>query len=121
MKAPRTGNLFFAGHGEQAALSIVNGDSKPHRLAVQALIVDWDNQPRPFKVYLDLDPIPLPTELPGSQRLAIDAIAGAPAPAASPLDLAHLAHLLYFSAGIVRRRTHPGGEIFYRAAACTGN
>ncbi len=47
VKAPHTGNLFFAGHGEQAALSIVNGDAKPHRLAVQALIVDWDNQPLP--------------------------------------------------------------------------
>lgn len=47
VKAPRAGNLFFAGRDEQAALSIVNGDAKPHRLAVRALIVDWDNQRLP--------------------------------------------------------------------------
>jgi hypothetical protein len=47
VKPPRTGNLFFAGRGEQAALGIVNGDAKPHRLAVQALVVDWDNKPLP--------------------------------------------------------------------------
>src|SRR5207248_1919091 len=29
-------------------------------------------------------------------------------------------HLLYFSAGITRRRAYPGGEIDFRAAACTG-
>src|SRR5262249_44240019 len=36
------------------------------------------------------------------------------------LDLRLLAHLLYFSAGVLRHRTYPGGEVFYRAAACTG-
>ena len=35
-------------------------------------------------------------------------------------DLRALAALLYFSAGITRRRTYPGGEVFFRAAACTG-
>ena len=28
--------------------------------------------------------------------------------------------LLYFSAGVTRRRTFPSGEIYFRAAACTG-
>src|SRR5205807_4494685 len=31
-----------------------------------------------------------------------------------------LARLLYFSAGITKQRTYPGGEIYFRAAACTG-
>ncbi|MGH7895004.1 MAG: hypothetical protein ACREQL_10060, partial [Candidatus Binatia bacterium] len=52
--------------------------------------LDWANQPRPFKVYPALDPLPLPTELPGSRSFGLDAIAGSPSPAASPLDLAHL-------------------------------
>jgi len=31
-----------------------------------------------------------------------------------------LASLLYFSAGITKRKAYPGGEILFRAAACTG-
>jgi SagB-type dehydrogenase family enzyme len=31
-----------------------------------------------------------------------------------------LASLLYFSAGITKRKQYPGGEILFRAAACTG-
>lgn len=91
----------------------VRGD--PHFL-------DWDNQPRPFKVYTELEPIALPTELPGSRMLALEAIgATATEPAApAPVGLADLARLLYFAAGVLRRKTYPGGEIHFRAAACTG-
>jgi hypothetical protein len=56
----------------------------------------------------------------GSQWLALDAIGGAQPDQTRRVDLAALAHLLYFSAGVLRRRTHPGGNIYYRAAACTG-
>jgi SagB-type dehydrogenase family enzyme len=35
-------------------------------------------------------------------------------------DLHDLARILYFSAGITKQRAHPGGEIYFRAAACTG-
>src|SRR5206468_7859743 len=35
-------------------------------------------------------------------------------------DLADLARILYFSAGITKSRAFPGGEIHFRAAACTG-
>jgi SagB-type dehydrogenase family enzyme len=35
-------------------------------------------------------------------------------------DLAVLTSLLFFSAGITKRRQYPGGEMLYRAAACTG-
>jgi hypothetical protein len=38
---------------------------------------------------------------------------------ASP-DLQSLAELLYLSAGITRQRKYPGGELYFRAAACTG-
>jgi SagB-type dehydrogenase family enzyme len=34
--------------------------------------------------------------------------------------LRDLARLLYFSAGITKQRAYPGGEIYFRAAACTG-
>jgi SagB-type dehydrogenase family enzyme len=35
-------------------------------------------------------------------------------------DIQDLARILYFSAGITNQRAHPGGEIYFRAAACTG-
>jgi SagB-type dehydrogenase family enzyme len=85
--------------------------------------LDWDNQPRPFKVYPDLESIPLPTELPGSQMLALEAIGCSGTESAvrgTALELSALARLLYFAAGVLHRKAFPGGEIFLRAAACTG-
>src|SRR5207237_1821892 len=78
--------------------------------------------PRPFKVYPSLDPIPLPRDFTSSTRSALESIADpGDRPGTAPaLDRHALAHLLYFSAGIIRRRAYPGGEIFFRAAACTG-
>jgi SagB-type dehydrogenase family enzyme len=82
--------------------------------------LDWSNQPTPFKVYPDPKPLPLPKDLPGSQRLALDAIGGPGPGPERALDAPTLAHHLYFSAGVLRRRAYAGGEIYYRAAACTG-
>jgi SagB-type dehydrogenase family enzyme len=85
-------------------------------------VLDWANMPRPFKVYVDLDPIPLPRDLASSAAPALAAIddGGRATGGGAPLDLGLLAHLLYFAAGVLRRRPYPGGEVFYRAAACTG-
>jgi SagB-type dehydrogenase family enzyme len=92
----------------------------PASVRTSAYALDWDNQPIPFKVYPDLDPIALPMDLPGSQHLALEAIAGITVRPPCTLDVGRLAHVLYFSAGVLRRRPYPGGEVFYRAAACTG-
>src|SRR5262245_37931624 len=84
--------------------------------------LDWDNQPIPFKIYSGLDPIPLPQQLSSPGMTALQAIATAAAAKtdqAVPL-LQTLAEMLYLSAGITRRRRYPGGEILFRAAACTG-
>ena len=83
--------------------------------------LDWANQPAPFKVYPALAPIPLPREWPQSGVAALSAIAETVANTGSALpDLTALAALLHHSAGITRRRTFPGGELYFRAAACTG-
>lgn len=84
--------------------------------------LDWANEPLPFKIYPALAPIPLPREFPRTDAPALWAIAQTgtlPAGEVLP-DLPHLAALLFFSAGITKRRTFGGREIFYRAAACTG-
>jgi SagB-type dehydrogenase family enzyme len=83
--------------------------------------LDWDNQPLPFKVYPALEPLPLPREVRQSGVAALSAIAESINPEANAApDLEALAQLLYLSAGITRHRKYPGGEIYFRAAACTG-
>jgi SagB-type dehydrogenase family enzyme len=87
----------------------------PHHL-------DWEIMPRPFKVYPDLEPLPLPRDFTTSTRpvLATLADTGTAPGEGPPLDRGALARLLFFSAGLLRHRKYPGGEIFFRAAACTG-
>ena len=83
--------------------------------------LDWSNRPLPFKIYPTLDPIRLPKEVPQTGMAALSVIAENVRPAETKLPtLNDLALLLYFSAGITRRKTYPGGEIYMRAAACTG-
>src|SRR4029077_6343472 len=44
-----------------------------------------------------------------------------PAPPAGRLTLAALTALLYYSAGVTKKKTYPGGgEVLFRAAASTG-
>jgi SagB-type dehydrogenase family enzyme len=84
--------------------------------------LDWDNQPIPFKIYSRLEPIPLPQQLssPGVAALQTIATAAAEKTETAVPSLQILAEILYLSAGITRRRNYPGGEILFRAAACTG-
>lgn len=84
--------------------------------------LDWANQPLPFKVYSDLDPIPLPRTLPERGMSTLQAIATTNVAAEAEVipDVEHLAHLLFYSAGITKKKVYPGGEIDFRAAACAG-
>jgi SagB-type dehydrogenase family enzyme len=93
------------------------------RLQADRHTLDWDNQPIPYKIYPDLEPLPLPRDWPASPVPALGAIA---APAIAPTgtvvpSLAELARLLLFSAGITRKHVYASGqEVYFRAAACTG-
>ena len=80
----------------------------------------WEIQPSPFKIYADLEPLTLPRDLPALQMDTFGALA-AVGQGAAPLDLARLAALLFFSAGITRTKEYPGGgRQFFRAAPSTG-
>ena len=85
-------------------------------------LLDWSNQPRPYKLYKDLEGLSLPQDM---------ALSGFPALAAIPQvdtptdgeripDLKTLASILHFSAGNTKWVTVPGGRMAFRAAACTG-
>lgn len=84
--------------------------------------LDFENQPLPFKIYPKLKPIPLVQHLSSSGMPALTAIS---APSVGPEHQVvptsqTLAEILFLSAGITRRRSYPGGEMLFRAAACTG-
>ncbi len=89
--------------------------SDPHHL-------DWENHPLPFKVYSDLEAIPLPTDVPPPGMGALEAISAAETRPPGPCvpDLGTLGRLFLLSAGITKKRSSPGGEMHFRAAACTG-
>jgi SagB-type dehydrogenase family enzyme len=83
--------------------------------------LDFANQPLPFKIYATVDPSPLSAELRQTGVAALSAISESiPAQTSAAPDLEAVAQLLYLSAGITRHRKYPGGEIYFRAAACTG-
>ncbi len=87
--------------------------------------LDFANQPLPFKIYPALEPSRMPAEVRQTRVAALSAIAGStsghtPAQTNIAPDLEAVAQLLYLSAGITRQRKYSGGEIYFRAAACTG-
>jgi SagB-type dehydrogenase family enzyme len=83
--------------------------------------MDWSNQPLPFKIYPTLEPLPLPGEVRQTGVAALSAISeSVPAQTNAAPDLEAVAQLLYLSAGITRKRSYSSGEIYFRAAACTG-
>src|SRR5881296_1190580 len=86
-----------------------------------AHFMDWNNQPLPFKIYPTLEPMRLPGEFRQTGVAALSAISRSVSAHRHALpDLEAVAQLLYLSAGITRKRKYSGGEIFFRAAACTG-
>jgi len=84
--------------------------------------LDWANRPQPFKIYPKLERLPLPRDVSQTGVAALSAISDALSSSRvdSVPDLQDLARILYFSAGITKQRRSPGGEIYFRAAACTG-
>src|SRR2546425_5708317 len=86
-----------------------------------AHFMDWSNQPLPFKIYPTLEPLGLPAEMHQTGVAALSAMAeSVPALTSVAPDLEAVAQLLYLSAGITRKRSYPGREFYFRAAACTG-
>jgi SagB-type dehydrogenase family enzyme len=83
--------------------------------------LDWPNRPKPFKNYSTLDPIPLPPDILSLEMPALEAISTmAPLESRITTGIEELARVLFFSAGITKRKAYPVGEILFRAASCTG-
>ena len=107
----------------EAAWAYHNGTKHSYRsVRASAHYLDWENQPIPFKIYPKLAPIPLPQHLSSSRMPALSAISAGAAPADTQVvpSSQTLAEIFHLAAGITKRRSYPGGEILFRAAACTG-
>jgi SagB-type dehydrogenase family enzyme len=109
-------------HTSEIALNYHNATTHSYAsVRSNAHSLDFNNQPIPFKIYPTLEPSPLPAEVRQTGVAALSAISEiVPPQTASAPDLEAIAQLLYLSAGITRHRKYPGGEIYFRAAACTG-
>ena len=84
--------------------------------------LDWANQPLLFKIYPTLEVLRLPKDFKQTGVSALSAVSTTIAPTKTERvpSLDELSQLLFFSAGVTKSRKYPGGEIFFRAAACTG-
>ncbi|HET7390415.1 MAG TPA: SagB/ThcOx family dehydrogenase [Nitrososphaeraceae archaeon] len=89
--------------------------------------LDWDNKPRPFKIYTKLPSIPLPQDFCKPSLDAITSISKIKSIAestatttTSAVDIKKLAEILFFSAGITREMDYPYGTYYMRAASATG-
>ena len=90
----------------------------PRSIRTSGHTLDWDVKPFPFKVYTDAPAVALPRELDPVTAPVLD---DAETRAARPLTLDGLATLLYYTAGVTKKKTYPGGgEVLFRAAASTG-
>lgn len=85
-------------------------------------VLDWNNKPLEYKIYPTLEVTRLPREATQTGVSALSAVAATSIPVHDPAlpTLENLAQILFLSAGITKSRKYPGGEIFFRAAACTG-
>jgi SagB-type dehydrogenase family enzyme len=84
-------------------------------------LLDFANMPLPVKHYPELEPIPLPVDLPERDAPAVEVLSGRVDVAPVPSGIPEMARVLFFSAGVTRRAWMAGGRpIFFRAAASAG-
>lgn len=110
-------------HQIEAAWAYHNGTKHSYEsIRTNPHYLDWENQPLPFKIYPKLEPMPLLQQLSSSGMAALSALSSVAAEPGTGVHLNRqsLSEILFLSAGITRRRKYPGGEMLFRAAACTG-
>jgi SagB-type dehydrogenase family enzyme len=84
--------------------------------------LDWSNQPLEYKIYRDLESIPLPADLHKTDKKGLSTLSGEWKfdNRESLIDLSKLVHILYYSGGITKKMIGARGEHLFRAAASAG-
>jgi SagB-type dehydrogenase family enzyme len=101
-----------------------HGSPTDRSLLVDFQPLDPSNRPAPFKRYVGLETTPLPTGFGESGARAADVLSGQGGQAAAAgLDVATLARLLFFTAGVTRTSVSPVFEepTYFRTAMSAGN
>ncbi len=89
--------------------------------ATKLSYISLSTKPSLYKSYPGLPAVALPPDMPSPQMPALDAVGGKTPSASGPPDLAAVAQLLHYSAGLIRRSAlRSAGEVHYRAAASAG-
>src|SRR5450631_3086564 len=72
--------------------------------------LDWANRPQPFKIYPQLEPLPLQRDVPQTGVATLSTISQRGLSSLTEMvpGLQELARLLYFSAGITKQRAYQG-------------
>jgi len=96
----------------------------PERLRERSFELDFDNQPRPYKVYADLPRFDPAEDADPPETPALTAVTPdepAPPQSVSPADGdPHVPTLCHYAAGVTKELDRQGQRVRYRAAACTG-
>jgi SagB-type dehydrogenase family enzyme len=93
----------------------------PYSVRTSGHTLDWDLRPAPFKVYPEAPAVPLPRPVDAPAADVLAALGGVGLLPAARLTLAELAALLFFTAGVTKRKASGHGEdIVFRAAPSTG-
>jgi SagB-type dehydrogenase family enzyme len=91
-----------------------------HSVRESGHFLDWEIKPFPYKVYPDLPVAPLPHQFPQPPRDTLEALSALEG-AGGALTLETVAALLFWSAGLMKKKTYPGGgDMHFRAAPSTG-
>ena len=98
------------------------------KLSRDSHVLDWSNQPRPFKIYRDVESLPLPPDpkiLAAAKQPVLEIIGTPPTDTTDQIeqipDLNMLARTLYLAAGVTKHKRYPGGgEMYFRAYPNTG-
>ena len=94
--------------------------AKAYHEATKLSYINLANKPPLYKSYGALPKVSLPVGLPHPEMPALQAVAGVRSGGGN-LDLDALARLLFFSAGLTRKKVLTvAGEVHYRAAASAG-
>lgn len=83
--------------------------------------LDWANKPRPYKIYPRLPVVHLPRDVTPPTAEALEAISTFGSDESESVDIHRLAQILFYCAGVTKKKVYQGGETHYfRAASCTG-
>jgi SagB-type dehydrogenase family enzyme len=95
----------------------------PESVRQRDVSLDFENKPRPYKVYEDLPRVTAPGDPAAPETPALEAVAtsgAGPGGDPSSLDVADLHALCHYAAGVTKALERRGEQVRFRAAACTG-